>query len=231
MDKTVVCLQPSYIPWLGYLHQMDRADIFLIYDDTQYSKGTWRARNRIKTPQGAQWLTVPVKVDGFPLIKDVEIDNHTNWEVKHLKSIRQNYSKAPYFEMYFDIFDKIYTDTWKWLVDLDTAFILALKNALGIDTDVRYASALRITGERTQRLIDMCLRLEATEFLEGAAGKTYLEGKGEEMFKANGIKLTYQEYHHPVYPQLYGDFISQLSVIDLLFNCGPASLEIIRKGA
>jgi len=230
MDKVVAILQPGYLPWLGMIAQLDHADTFVIYDSVQYDRDGWRNRNRIKTPQGAQWLTVPVMVDGFPLIKDVEIDNHTNWAIKHLKSIRQNYSRAPYFDKYFNIFERIYSDTWKYLVDLDAAFIIELKDALGIDTHIRYSSAMRITGERTQRLIDMCLKLGATEFIEGAAGKVYLEGKGEQMFKDNGIKLTYQEYHHPVYNQLYGEFISHLSVIDLLFNHGPASLEIIRKG-
>ena len=208
---------------------MDRADNFIIYDDTQYSKGTWRARNRIKTPQGPQWLTVPVIINGFPLIKDVKIDEHDNWATKHLKSIKQNYSKAPFFVDYLPMFESVYARKWEYLIDLDMAFIMAIKEVLGITTEIAYASDLGCEGERTQRLIDMCLKLGATEFLEGAAGKTYLEGRGEEMFAENGIKLTYQEYLHPVYPQLYGEFVSHLSVIDLLFNCGPASLEIIRE--
>jgi len=228
--KTCVILQCGYIPWLGYFDQLDRADIFIIYDDTQYSKGTWRARNRIKTPQGPQWLTVPVVVNGFPLIKDVKIDEHDNWAVKHLKSIKQNYSKAPFFADYFPVFSSVYERKWEYLVDLDVEFIMRIKEALGITTRVLFSSDLKCEGERTQRLIDMCLKLGATEFIEGAAGKSYLLGQGEEAFNKNGIKITYQEYHHPIYEQLYGDFISHLSVIDLLFNHGPASLEIIREG-
>jgi len=226
----LVCLQPGYIPWAGFFDQMDRSEVFVIYDNVAFDKGGWRARNRIKTPQGAQWLSVPVVVSGFPLIKDVKIDNHDNWAIKHLKSIKQNYSRAPYFKDYIGIFEDIYSKPWEYLIDLDMAFIFKIRECLGNGTTIEFASNLKIEGERTQRLVDMCLKLGATEFLEGHAGKGYLQGEGEQLFKENGINLVYQDYNHPIYPQLYGEFRSHLSVVDLLFNCGKESLDIIRKG-
>ena len=230
MGKTLVLLQPSYLPWSGAFNQMDSADVFVIYNDAQYTKNDWRNRNRIKTAQGIQWLTVPVFKDGFPLIKDVLIDNSDNWKVKHLKSIKQNYSRAPYFAEYIPIFEDIYSKTWKYLLDLDMAFILVLRKALCIEAQIEFSSSLELKGNRIEKLVDCCIKCGATEFLEGHAGKSYLQGEGEQLFKENGINLVYQDYNHPVYPQLYGAFVSHLSVIDLLFNCGGNSLNIIRSG-
>jgi len=227
----LVCLQPGFLPWTGFFDQLDRSEIFVIYDTVSYDRGGWRNRNRIKTQQGIQWLTVPVIVNGFPLIRDVKIDNHDNWAVKHLKSIKQNYSRAPYFKDYIGIFEEVYSKSWEYLIDIDMAFIMKIRECLGNGTTIEFASNLKIEGERTQRLVDMCLKLGATEFLEGHAGKGYLQGEGEQLFKEKGINLVYQDYKHPVYPQLYGEFVSHLSVIDLLFNCGKESLNIIRSGA
>lgn len=226
----LVCLQPGYIPWLGFWDQMDRSDVFVVFDTSQFDSHGWRNRNRIKTAQGTQWLTVPTLKSTFQLIKDVLIDNNDNWKVKHLKSIKQNYSRAPYYEAYIPEFERIYSKSWKYLLDLDMSLILKIKDVLGIKAKIEYSINLNPDGNRITKLIDMCLKLGATEFLEGHAGKSYLQGEGEQLFKENGIKLTYQDYNHPVYPQLYGEFVSHLSVVDLLFNCGKESLEIIRKG-
>jgi len=212
------------------MSQMDMADIFVVYSDCQYTKNDWRNRNRIKTQQGIQWITVPVIANNFPLIKDVKIDNHDNWAIKHLKSIKQNYSRAPYFKDYIGIFEEIYSKSWEYLLELDMAFILKLKDVLGIKAQIEYSSNLDLKGNRIEKLIDCCIKLKAKEFLEGHAGKGYLQGEGEQLFKEAGINLVYQDYNHPVYPQLYGEFVSHLSVIDLLFNCGKESLNVIRQG-
>jgi hypothetical protein len=211
--------------------QMDQSDVFVIYDLAQFDSHGWRNRNRIKTAQGTQWLTVPTFKSTFQTIKDVLIDNSDNWATKHLKSIKQNYSRSKYYEMYIPIFEDVYSKQWKYLLDLDMAFILKIKDVLSINAEVKYSSDLNPEGNRITKLIDICIKIGATEFLEGHAGKGYLQGEGEQLFKDNGIKLTYQDYNHPVYPQLYGEFVSHLSVIDLLFNCGKESLNIIRKGA
>jgi hypothetical protein len=245
MTERIAILQPGYLPWLGFFDQMQQVDTFVIYDDVQYDKNGWRNRNKIKTPQGEQWLTVPVMVRGNnrPLIKDVLIDNHTDWRGKHLKSIKQNYSRAPFFKDYVDMLDRVYTEEWKWLLDLDITLVLAFREALGIKTKILYSSEMDVedsgrdtgdnkeTGNREHRLIDICNKLLATEFLEGNAGRGYLEGPNTELFNQSGIKIVYQEYQHPKYRQLYGEFQSHLSIVDLLMNCGPNSLKIIASGS
>lgn len=226
MPKTIVILQPGYLPWLGFFEQMHRSDVFVYFDDAQYSKESWRNRNRIKTPQGAQWLTVPVllKGRGFPRICDVEIDNTQPWKRANLRSIVQNYSKAPYFRAAADPILAVYEKDWKRLVDLDAALVDVLSKALGIEREIVFSSKLGIGGEGTQRLVAICKALGGDAFYEGAVGKDYLDMK---QFEEAGIRVEFQRYEHPVYPQLYGEFVSHLSAIDLLFNCGPKSLDIL----
>jgi hypothetical protein len=222
----LVILQPGYLPWLGFFDQMAQSDIFMFYDDVQYDKHGWRNRNRIKTSQGPQWLTVPVltKNKKLPLIKDVKIDNNTPWRYNHLQSIKQNYSRTPYFELLFPDLDKIYLQQWEYIIDLDTKLIDLILKILGLNKRIEFSSHLLIKGTQTERLINFCKFFKADEYLTGAAAKDYLE---EERFKEESIHLEYQKYNHPIYPQLYGDFIPYLSIIDLLFNEGPESLKIL----
>lgn len=222
----LVILQCSYLPWLGYFDQMNRCDIFVVYDDIQYTRNDWRNRNRIKTAQGIQWVTVPVLLKGkeFPLIKDVQINNATNWRKDHYRTIKQNYSRARYFKDYIDMFEEVYSKDWKYLIDVDMAFIYLFKDALGIKSEIRFASDLKIKGNRIQKLIDICKYFNASEFLEGQAGKNYID---DSEFERNGIKIEYQNYEHPTYSQLYGNFVSYLSIVDLLFNEGKQSLSIL----
>jgi hypothetical protein len=223
---TVVILQPGYLPWLGFFDQMYQSDIFVIYDDVQFDKDGWRNRNRIKTAQGEQWLTVPVLTKGLdkPLINEILVNNAAKWQKKHLTSIRQSYSKAPFFAQYIDGFEEILTKEWKYLVDLDMAFIYRLAGWLGLERDIRFSSDMGIPGQSSERLVAMCAQLGAERFFEGAAGQDYLDVS---LFKAQGIQVEYQDYQHPVYAQLHGEFIPYLSVIDLLFNHGPDSLNIL----
>ncbi|MBI5682763.1 MAG: WbqC family protein [Deltaproteobacteria bacterium] len=226
-ERTIGILQPGYLPWLGFFEQMHKSDVFVIYDDVQYDKEGWRNRNRIKTANGIQWLTVPVMVnlEAHPLVHEVKIDNKTNWRKKHLSSIRQNYSKAPYFKKYIDIFEEGYSKEWECLVDIDMYFILRLSECLGMDdTKIIKSSALNIDGDKIGRLINICKFFNADTFYEGAAGKNYID---ENYFESHGIKMEYQDYKHPIYNQLYGDFVPYLSVIDLLFNHGDESLAIL----
>lgn len=226
----LVILQPGYIPWLGFFDQMAQSDIFMFYDDVQYDKHGWRNRNRIKTSQGAQWLTVPVLTRNkkLPLIKDVKIDNSTtSWRYTHLQSIKQNYSRTPYFELLFPDLDKIYLQQWEYIIDLDTQLIDLILKILGLNRRIEFSSHLLIQGTQTERLINFCKYFKADKYLTGAAAKEYLK---EERFKEENIELEYQKYNHPKYTQLYGDFIPYLSIIDLLFNEGPKSLEILTEG-
>ncbi len=228
--KIVGVLQPGYLPWLGFFEQLDRADLFVIYDDVQYDKNGWRNRNRIKTSQGVQWLTVPVLMsDGTGrLIKDIRIDNRQKWQKKHLKSIEQNYRKSLYFEKYFHIFENGFSSKWDKLIDCDMFFIEKLKEILGINTPIVFSSDLKSKGKSTERLINVLTQLDATDFYEGIAGKDYID---ENVFNNAGINLVYQNYTHPVYNQMYGEFVPYLSVVDLIFNEGTKSLGIIRSGA
>jgi len=220
-------LQPGYVPWLGFFEQMHRSDIFVIYDDVQYDKESWRNRNRIKTADGVQWLTVPViaKFSEHPLINQVKIDNSSDWNKKHLLTIKQNYSKAPFFKQYIDIFEEAYTKEWEYLIDIDMYFIIKLAECLGINKEkIMKSSTLNIKGDRLERLVEICKRFKANIFYEGASGKNYID---DNYFNEHGIKVEFQDYKHPRYKQLFGDFVPYLSVIDLLFNHGDKSLVIL----
>src|ERR1043166_9576480 len=202
----IVVLQPSYLPWLGYFDQMYKSDVFVVYDDVQYDKNSWRNRNRIKTPQGWQWLTVPVLLKGrnFPLNKDVEINNDLPWASKHLKSLAQNYRPAHFFDEVMGALEGIFTREWKFLIDLNMECISLLKRLLGLEKDLCFASELNIAKVgKTERLVEICRHFGADSFLEGDAGKSYI---GESLFSNAGIELEYHHYQHPTYRQLHGEF-------------------------
>ena len=219
-------LQPGYIPWLGFFEQVYKSNKFVLYDDVQFDKNSWRNRNRIKTPDGPLWLTIPVRQKGHisQTLLETEIVEKKRWPRKHLNSLKSCYAKAPYFDRYIDYLSELLQQEWTCLVDLDIALIKYLLRELGITTPLIRSSELGISGEKTERLVSICKALGATTFYEGAAGRNYME---EKKFEEVGIRLEYQDYHHPTYPQLYGDFIPHLSFIDLLYNCGDESLGII----
>jgi len=224
--KTIGILQPSFLPWLGFFEQLHRSDVFVLYDDVQFEKGSWRNRNRIKTANGPQWITVPVlqKGLGSQLIKDVQINTDVPWQKKQIKTITQNYSKAPFFAKYADnLFDRL-NRSWEKLNELNVELIGWIAKELGISTEIVFASELGVYGSGTQRLIDVIKAFNGTGFYEGSAGRNYID---HSLFEKSEILITYQDYTHPTYPQLYGDFVSHLSIIDLMFNCGEDSLEIL----
>lgn len=220
-------LQPSYLPWLGYFEQIHQSDIFVLYDDVQFEKGSWRNRNRIKTPQGSQWLTVPVlqRKRGRQRISEVEI-NPTNWQSKHQKALELNYRNSPFFEQYAPSLFALLQQEWLLLVDLNVALIKWFNQQLGITTKMILSSSLDIQGRSNERLIAIIKHLGGDTFYEGAAGKNYID---EKMFANCGITVRYQNYTHPVHAQLYGEFLSHLSAIDLLFNHGAESLRILTR--
>lgn len=203
------------------------SDVFVIYDDVKYDKQGWRNRNRIKTSNGICWLTVPVNVKfkDSSLVKEVIIDNRTNWKRKHLLSIKQNYSKALFYRKYIDIVEEAYARDWHYLIDIDLYFITEFASCLGLSKKkIVRSSSYNIRGDRIERLIALCKIFKADIFYEGFAGKDYIE---EKCFEEHGIKVEFQNYKHPVYTQLHGNFIPKLSVIDLLFNLGPESLSVL----
>lgn len=224
--KRVGILQPSYLPWLGYFEQIARCDVFVLYDDVQYDKGGWRNRNRVKIPGGPHWLTVPVLTKGgnFPLLRDVRINNSQPWARNHLKTLAQYYSKAPHFGRYFPGLQALLERGWDLLALLDRAVIEWLCGCFGIATPLVWSSELGVEGDRLERLAAIVRHFGGDVFYEGAAGKDYIP---EGFFAERGVSVEFQDYRHPVYPQLHGGFVSHLSAVDLLFNVGPASLGVL----
>lgn len=223
---TVVILQPGYLPWLGFFDQMRRADVFVYYDDVQYDTHGWRNRNRIKTQRGPLWLTVPVRHSGLskPRILDVAIDARTNWAKKHVASIRQAYAAAPFAQQYIGALEAVLMESWERLVDLDLAVVDLLAAWLDTRPRIERASALGIGGQQTQRLVNICRHFGATRYLSGSAARTYLDVA---LLERSGIAVEWQDFAHPVYPQLHGEFVPYLSAIDLILNCGDQSRAVL----
>lgn len=218
--------QPQYFPWLGYFDKMDQADVFVLLDNVQFKKNEWQNRNRIKTMHGWQWITVPV-LHHFPsLIRDVRINPDIPWERKHRQALLTHYGRAPYFQEHAAFFRETYSRRWEKLADLNVHVIRYLAKALGITTPLVLASELPTAEDPTERLITICWYLGATAYLSGKDGGRYIQ---TDRFAEEGIRLLFQDFCHPVYPQLYGDFLPQLSAIDLLFNCGSVSSAVLRQ--
>jgi hypothetical protein len=221
-------LQPGYLPWLGFFEQVLRSDIFVIYDDVQYDKHGWRNRNRVKGPQGPIWLTVPVRTKGLgkPNITEVLIDPaQPRWAQKHCLTLQQLYGKAPFFSEYYPPLEQTLLASWEKLLDLDLTLIRLIAGWLGLTTEIVLSSSLGCEAEDpTQRLVEICQAVEADIFYEGSSGKNYLDLP---KFAAADIRVIFQEYQCQPYPQLFGEFISHLSAVDLLFNCGPDSLAYV----
>jgi hypothetical protein len=225
----LVIMQPSYLPWMGYFDLLLQADLFLVYDNVQFDKDGWRNRNRIKTANGLQWLTVPVLTKGQnkPTNKDVRINNLEFWAKKQLKSIELSYKKAPHFAEVYPMIESVLTQEWNFLIDLNMAFIRKFCEYLNIPAKIAFASDLKLDlpEGKNEKLISICKHLKADEFYEPAGGQGYIDPA---QFESQGIRLTFQNYHPAEYPQLHGPFVSHLSVIDLFFNCGRDSLKLIK---
>lgn len=219
--------QPQYLPWLGYFDKIDRADAFCYLDSVQYKKNEWQNRNRIKTSSGWQWLTVPVRYKFGQTIESIEIDNRTAWRKKHLGALVTNYSKAPYFKDFFDFFEELYSRRWLLLAELNIYCIEGLKKLLGMEAKPAIRSSeLDLPSDPNLRLVEICRYFGADTYLAGPGGRSYMDLS---IFSENNIRVLFQDFHHPVYPQCFGEFIPCLSVVDMLMNCGPDSLEIMRQ--
>lgn len=213
-------LQPSYLPWIGVFNQLKRVDTFVFYDDVQYTKNDWRNRNRVKTPQGECWLTIPVEKKRQPLNNVLILDRQ--WPSKHLKTLEMNYKRAPYFEEVYKILENNLTAGWIHLSPLCTRLIRDFAHYMGIDVKFRWSSDIGFRSLRkTNRLIKICEYLGATEYLATSACRNYMD---ESLFK---IPVEYQDYEHPEYTQQWDGFLPYMSIVDLLFNHGRSSVEII----
>ena len=224
-----VILQPSYIPWRGYFHQIYEADIFVFYDDVQYDKHGWRNRNRVKTHQGTQWLTIPVHARGAPVqnlpINQVEIDWKQPWNRKHWMTLQQAYGRAPYFSQYAPRLQDFYQKHPLLLADFTIDLTIALARELGIQhTRFLRSSSIQAAGQKTDRLIHILTTLGATHYISGPSAKNYIE---EDKFETAGIDLEYMEYNYPEYQQLYPPYDPQVTILDLMFMTGPDALDWI----
>ncbi len=224
-----VILQPSYIPWRGVFDQIDRADIFVFYDDVQYDKRGWRNRNQIKTPKGKFWLTIPVSSHGAQTehipINQVRIVWDNPWNLDHWKTLQHFYAKAPYFDRYATLLEQFYSRRDEFLSDFTIDLTIALAGELGIrHTRFMRASELRAEGQKTDRLIAILKKLGADHYISGPSAREYIE---EEKFQAAGIRLEYMVYNYPEYPQLYPPFDSNVSILDLLFMTGGQARNYI----
>jgi hypothetical protein len=219
--------QPQYLPWLGYFDKLDSADVFIFLDSVQFKKHEWQNRNRIRTKDGWQWLTVPI-IDRFPeQIDRVEVNAKTDWQRKHCQALRLHYGRAPFWDSLGPELVALLEGPWTRLSELNIAATDLLCRHLGIRTPRLLASRLSAREEPTDRLIDLCRAAGGTTYLAGQSGPSYMDvGR----FSQAGIAVQVQSYTHPQYAQRHQPFISHLAVVDLLFNCGPESLNVLRSG-
>jgi hypothetical protein len=221
--------QPAYLPWLGYFHRIAVSDLHIVLDSVQFEKNSFTNRNKVRTANGWCWLTVPVRTSGLfgaLAIDRVEIETRADWQRKHWQTLRQNYGRAPYFAAHAPFFEELYACRWTRLADLCQAMTVYLLKAFGIATPLRYSSQMESGGAKDELILNLCREAGATTYLSGALGRNYLR---EQLFREAGIEVVYQDYAHPVYPQTTAPFLPYMAAIDLLFHCGPRSLEILRN--
>ncbi len=228
----VTILQPSYVPWRGFFQQLVKSDVFVFYDDVQYDKHGWRNRNRIKTSAGIKWITIPVHSSGnlenHLLLKDVEIDVNQKWNKVHWETIKQNYSKCPYFSENKEWVEDVYRSEPKNLCDFTIDTIILISKILAVNETrfVRSSNLHGICGNKTDRLISILTQLGATHYISGPSAKKYIE---PEKFSEAGIILEYINYNLTEYPQRFPPFDPYVSILDLIFNTGPRAIEYIEK--
>lgn len=214
--------QPAYLPWLGYLNRIAQSDIFVFLDNVQFEKNSYTNRNKIKTANGPIWLTIPILKQGHTtkIMTEIQIDNQKNWRIKHLKAIECNYKKAKNFECNWPKLQAIYQENNASLADKCYDQLKFWMSELKITTKVVRASEINVSGAKGDLVLNICKFHRATSYLSGPLGKDYLN---PEDFQAAGIDLRFQDYSHPVYHQLYGEFVPNMGVVDYWMNDGRSS--------
>jgi hypothetical protein len=221
--------QPVYLPWLGLFHKIALADVFVSFDRVQYQPKDFNNRNRVRTAAGPAWLSVPVHKKGHrdKPYDEIEIDERTPWRRKHWRTLEMSYGKAPHWLDYRDFFAEVYDREWTHLAELNDHMLQWFLTTLGIELEFRFAHDLDLEGEKSGLVLDMCRKLGADRFIFGALGRDYADVTA---FTEAGIEVAFQDYRHPVYPQIHGGFEPYMSIVDLLFNCGDAAFEILMSG-
>lgn len=221
--KSVAIVQSNYIPWKGYFDMIAAVDEFILYDDMQYTRRDWRNRNKLKTPQGLAWLTVPVIVKGryHQTIRETEIAC-TDWPEDHWKTLQQNYRRAPYFEEIADWLKPLYlSESYLHISDLNRRLIEQICSYLRIETTISNSWDYRLAEGKTERLAHLCQQAGAARYVSGPAAKGYLD---EHVFEGLSIDVDWFDYdNYPEYPQLWGEFRHEVTILDLLFNCGTGA--------
>jgi len=228
--KRVAIVQSNYIPWKGYFDMINMVDEFVLYDDVQYTRRDWRNRNKIKTPRGVQWLTIPVNVKGRYHQKISETETaDPEWRRRHWACISQSYAKAEFFAAFRELLEPLYVrETGERRLSLiNHGFITAINRALGVTTVISWSSDYELEGDKTERLASVCRQAGATEYVSGPAARDYMD---ESVFSRAGIKLTWMDYSgYPEYRQLHPPFEHAVSVLDLIFNEGPNATRFMKS--
>jgi len=228
--KRVAISQSNYIPWRGYFDMISRVDEFILYDDMQFTRRDWRNRNQIKTAQGLQWLTIPVMSKGnyFEPIKSIRVGNR-EWADLHWKSIRLNYSRAPHFACFHESIADLYKEaaSMDFLSHINRLFLVRICEMLDITTQITYSMDYQVGEGKNERLIGLCQQGGASHYLSGPAARSYVD---ESAFAAAGISLEWMDYsNYKPYEQRFGEFVSGVSVLDVMFNCGDKAPELVWK--
>jgi len=221
--------QPYFCPYPGFFYKAWLADVLVILDDVQFSRRTtWISRNRFKNDQGALWMTIPVWKKGLGLqkINQVRICYEGRWPRKHMESLKAAYGNAPFFKDHLSFLEEIFSGGSDQLLDLNLKIITYLMECLEVDTRLVLLSDLGAQARGTQLLVDICKTMGASTFLAQNQAKKYLDPA---LFHPHGIELRFFRYEAPVYPQLWGEFLANLSTFDLLFNCGPRAFEVLKR--
>ena len=227
-------IQPLYLPWSGFFEMIASTDVYVALDHVKFEPSSWQQRNRIKGPNGPFFITVPVRKpkDGRYRICDMEIDYNQPWVKKHLKSTELCYCKSPYFGQFYPGIRNVLENCLKSIADLNVELIRVILSFLGIDKKVIRSCELPLGNDemlgKNERLIHLMKTVGAKSFYEGASGADFIDVS---LFESEGMKVVFQAYDHPIYPQIHGNFIPYMSVLDLLFNCGESAINIIKGGA
>jgi hypothetical protein len=230
-EKRVAVVQSNYIPWKGYFDLINLVDEFVLYDDRQYTRRDWRNRNRIKTPQGSQWLTIPVEVKGryHQRIDETRIDDPM-WAERHWKTLSHTYASAPHFAEYAEVFEALYRNARDPLLsNVNRTFLEAVCELLGIGTTLSWSSDYDVQGTKLERLLDLCRATGTTAYLSGPSAREYID---ESRFEEAGIALEYMDYSgYPEYSQLHPPFDHEVTILDLLFSTGQDATRFMKSFA
>ena len=220
-------IQSNYLPWRGYFDFIDSVDLFIVYDDVQFTRRDWRTRNLLKTAQGPRWLSVPVRYrERSQLICETEIDYSRDWQTDHLNLVRLHLAKAPYLRHVLVLMESAFDLRFRTISELNVAFMRAICAYLRIETPLRMSSEFGATGAKTERLIQLLTAAGATSYLSGPSARGYLDAP---RFEAAGIALEYKTYDYPPYAQLWGPFDGAVSILDTIANCGHDARAVIKE--